>query len=359
MTTLAPQGGKAEIGCSRLISCRAHARIAAMMNLRALFLLLFAFVLPAHADEVKTVPVHFAPGKSGAVIQGTIKGRQSIVYTLGAEAGQNLRVVLRAKNLATSFNLYAPGTKPGDAALAIGDSIDNRFNGILPQSGVYTIDVFLIRAAARRNETSNFTLELTVAPKVDVSAPVKNDFADGLQGGPDFWRVTAGANPIAMRSAPSAHAKIVMRFTDGAILRNLGCRMAEGTRWCQVQFPGDPAGVGWMRGDRLRESGPPKGDVLVPGTPFHATGTIPCALVKGQPTSPCRFGVIRQGPGRAAVTIFLPNGTERTIRFDNSVPSSSDAQDDARLSFARNGDLLLISINAERYEIPDAVVNGG
>ncbi len=330
-----------------------------MMKLRALSLLLFAFALPAYADDVKTIAVQFPPGQSGAVIKGTIKGRQSIVYTFGAEGGQNLRIVLRSKNLATSFNLYAPGTKPGDAALAIGDSNDNRFNGVLPQSGLYSVDVFLIRAAARRNETSYYTLELKVAPKVDISAPVKNDFADGLQGGPDFWRVTAGANPIAMRNAPSAHATIVMRFTEGAILRNRGCRIVEGTRWCQVQFPGDPKGVGWMRGDRLRESGPPKGDVLVPGTPFHATGTIPCALAKGQPTSPCRFGVIRQGLGSAAVTIFLPNGAERIIRFDKGVPSSSDAQDDARLSFTRNADLFLISINAERYEIPDAVVNGG
>lgn len=330
-----------------------------MVKLRALFLLLVAFALPAHADDVKTVPVQFAPGQSSAVIKGTITGRQSIAYTLGAEAGQSLRVVLRAKNRSASFNLYAPGTKPGDAALAIGDQTDNRFAGPVPQSGIYLIDVFLNRAAARRNEVSSFTLELSVSPKIDVSAPVKNDFADGLQGGPDFWAVTASANPIAMRSAPSDGGKIIMRFSEGAVLRNRGCRMAEGARWCRVELPGDASAIGWVRGARLRESGPPQGDAIVPGTSFHATGTIPCALAKGQPTSPCRFGVVRQGLGRAAVTIVLPNGTERIIRFDNGVPSGSNAQDDSRLSFARNADLFLISINAERYEIPETVVNGG
>lgn len=312
----------------------------------------------AFAGEVSAVTVQFPPGQSRAVLKGTIKGSQSASYTIGAEAGQNLLIVLRA-NGSTSFNLYAPGTKPGDAALAIGEMSDQRFNGTLPQSGVYTINVFLNRAAARRKETSRFTLDVAAGPKVDLSAPVKDDFADGLQGGPDFWRVTRGKSPLAMRSAPSTQATIIMRFDEGAVLRNRGCRMAEGVRWCRVEFPGDSAAVGWARGDRLREGAPPPGDALVPGTPFHATGTIPCAIAKDQPTSPCRFGVVRQGVGRAAVTIFMPGGTERVIRFDNGVPSGSNAPTGAKLGFKRNADLFLISINAERYEVPEAVLNGG
>ena len=329
-----------------------------MKILRALFLLLLAFLSPALADEVTLVPVEFSPGQSSVVIKGSIKGHQSISYTLGAEAGQVLRIMLRAKG-ATSFNLYAPGRKPGDEALAIGELNDQRFEGVLPQSGVYTINVFLNRAAARRQETSRFTLELALPKKAALNAPVANDFADGLQGGPDFWRVTAGTNPAAMRKAPSAQANIVMQFDEGAMLRNRGCRMVDGVRWCQVEFPGDASAVGWMRGTRLREGAPPAGDALVPGTLFHTTGTVPCALAQGQPVMPCRFGVVRQGSGRAAVTIFLPGGTERIIRFENGVPSSADTTGTGRLSFTRKADLFLISINAERYEIPQAVVNGG
>lgn len=331
-----------------------------MLKQSALVLLCLAlFSGFSAAQEPVRKDVHFPSGKSSVTLKGTIKGRQSVSYRLGAEAGQDLRIALRA-NGATSFNLYEPGRGPGEQALAIGETIDNRFDGKLSVSGVYTIDVFLVRAAARRNETSRYTLEISLAPKTDTSAPVKADFADGLQGGPDFWRVTGtGKTPLALRSAPSQGAKIVMRFDDGAVLRNRGCRMAEGVRWCRVELPGDPSAAGWMPGDRLRESAPPPGDARVAGSSFHATGHVPCALAKGQPTAPCAFGVERQGLGKAHVTVFLPVGGQRVIRFDNGVPSGSDAPDGARLSFTHQGDLFLISINAERFEIPEAVINGG
>lgn len=329
-----------------------------MAYLSALFLLLLVSLSPAFADDIQTVPVHFPSGASRAVINGTLKWHQSISYTLGAEAGQTMRVLLRAKG-STSFNLYGPGQKPGADALAIGELNNGRFEGALPQSGTYTINVFLNRAAARRNERSQFTLDVAIASQNKMEAPVKNDFADGLQGGPDYWRVNRGRAPLAMRSAPSDEAKIVMRFDEGGVLRNRGCRMVKGARWCQVEFPGDASVTGWVRGERLREGTPPTSDARVPGTLYHATGTIPCAVAKGQPTTPCRFGVVRQGLGRAVITVFPPGGVERIIYFENGVPSAADVSNGARLSFTRNADLFLISINAERYEIPQAVIGGG
>lgn len=331
-----------------------------MLKQSALVLLCLVFVSGyAEAQPVQIKEIQFPVGKTGTSIKGAIKGRESISYKLGAEAGQEMRVTLHAKG-STSFNLYAPGRGPGDEALAIGEMSDNRFVGKLPASGVYLISVFLNRAAARRNEKSSYTLEVSITPKTDVSAPVKADFADGLQGGPDFWRVTkTGQAPVALLSAPSAKAKTLMRFDDGAVLRNHGCRMAEGARWCKVELPGGGNPVGWMRGDVLRESAPPQNDARVAGTAFQATGEIPCATAKGQPTVPCRFGVARQGLGKAVVTVFLPGGAQRLIRFDNGVPSGTDAPDGARLSFTHQADLFMISINAERFEIPEAVVNGG
>jgi hypothetical protein len=312
------------------------------------------------ADDIKLETVRFPAGQSQTTVKGSIKGRASVSYQIGAEADQTLSIELSPSNKATYFTLYEPGRGPGDEALASGETTTpdiNRFTGRLPSSGVYTVNVFLYRAAARRNERSAYRLRIAVTPKIDTSAPVKNDFADGLQGGPDFW-VVAGLRDGALRARvePSAAGAIVARFRNGTVLRNAGCRMIEGGRWCKIALPDEPsATTGWVDGRYLRESAPPH-DALVAGTPFHATGVIPCAQNEGQPTRPCRFGVVREGAGKASVTVFYHEG-RRVIRFDAGVPASSDAS--GSVAFKKNADLFLISIGSERYEIPEAVVTGG
>ena len=48
--------------------------------------------LAALAQDLRTVPVRFAPGAIGATLRGSIVGDQSVAYTFGAEAGQTLRL---------------------------------------------------------------------------------------------------------------------------------------------------------------------------------------------------------------------------------------------------------------------------
>ncbi len=84
---------------------------------------------------------------------------------------------------------------------------------------------------------------------------------------------------------------------------------------------------------------------------------MPCATAAGQPTRPCPFGVIREGPGNAGVWIVLGDGKERQILFENGVPVATDGP--ATPDYDKDADLTLVRIGDERYEIPDAVVNGG
>ena len=191
------------------------------------------------------------------------------------------------------------------------------------------------------------------------AAPVKNDFADSLQGGPDFWKVSGvGTKTLILYREPSTTSEKVGQFAEGTVLRNRGCRLVKSVRWCKVEEPTRKPVTGWVRGDRLRESAPPK-DPQGVGPQFQAMGEISCATERGQPMRPCAFGVVRQGLGQAEVTVFLPGGGTRAIRFENGIPSGSDAPPDARLSFSKRDDLFLISINATRFEIPEAVINGG
>lgn len=252
-----------------------------MRRLAALFAaLMMSLVLPhvPSADAAQPERIRFAAGASEGSVKGHVKGENSARYLIGAKAGQAMRVELKTKNTSTYFNVFAPGKTPGkDEALFIGDTDGNIFEGVLPADGDYLIDVYLYRNAARRNETSKFTLDVKISAKA----------------------------------------------------------------------AGDAAA---------------SGDAVVAGTNFNATGEVPCARNKGQPMGQCKFGVVREGQGKATVTIFWPDGGSRAIFFDAGKPASFDqsqADGDVTMKVDQDADLFKISIGDQRFEIPDAVVNGG
>lgn len=335
----------------------------------------FGLAAVACASEVRTEQVQFNASQTGTTIKGRIVGYESVSYLLGAEAGQTMTVRLKPSNLATYFNIYEPGKGPGDQALANGSLTGptmpdlNSFKSKLPTSGQYTISVYMMRSAAQRKERSDYTLDVSISALngADRREPVRKDFADGLQGGPDFWDVRTKGRTASLRAQPSGAAPVVETVADGSALRNLGCRMAEGRRWCNVQAVDQEVMSGWIEGDILQESsyaGAPvsRGDALVPGTRFNATGNIPCARHAGQPMTSCRFGVVRGGDGAGEVTVFWPDGGSRVIVFKNSAPAAfqkSSADGDLRMDVARKADLFMIKIGPQRFEIPEAAITGG
>lgn len=302
-----------------------------------------ALAAPAGADAAERV--RFASGADRAAVSVRLEGREDRDFVVSARAGQTMVVEMTTTNLSAYFNVWAPGA---DSALFVGSTAGNRFEGVLPADGDYRIQTYLMRNAARRNETAD--IRLTIA--IPAAAP---DFADGLSGGPDFWEVhgVGAGDRLNLRAGPSARDRVVARVGEGAILRNLGCRMSSGQRWCQVRS--DDLGVtAWAAGRFLREGAPPNA-VAVP--PSEASGTVPCAKNRGQPSSPCAFTVRRSAPGDARVVIRFAGGGERAIVFAGGVPVSSDAP--PPLTVTQEDDLWFVRIGDERFEIPAAVADGG
>ena len=164
----------------------------------------------AHDKDRVVKRVQFAKGKSSAQIRGRIAGRQYVDYQVRAGAGQRMRVRLDGSNAANYFNLLPPGS--ANAAMVIGELSGNRFDGLLPDDGVYTIRVFLIRAAARRNESSAYTLSvgITGAPL----APVSARFDAVLPGTRYHARTTSSCEPMYSK-ARECSAYVVRRGFDG------------------------------------------------------------------------------------------------------------------------------------------------
>jgi hypothetical protein len=323
-----------------------------------------ALLLAAPSQADTTSRIRFDRGAEGAEVRGRIAGYDGASYLVGARAGQTLAVEMETSNASAYFNVTAPGQTE---AMFIGSTSGLAFTGVLPATGDYRIDVYLMRNAARRDEMASYTLRVAV-PAAQASAPAApgSDVADGLAGGPDFWEVTnlADGDSLNVRGGPSTGDRIRGHLAAGETVRNLGCAAVDGSRWCEIAS--DARGLtGWVNGRFLREGTDPGVRVTFPaggpvapnGQPFDATGTIPCARYPGQPTVPCAFGVQRRGLGSADVFVAFPDGGQRLISFAEGEPRAADSND--ALEIGRESDLWFVRIGTERYEIPDAVVTGG
>jgi hypothetical protein len=226
--------------------------------------------------NIRSERIQFKKGAGSAIVNGRIKGPQTVDYLVSARKGQSANISLATQHPATYFNILAPGKT--DEAFFNGSVSQNQFEGVLPDTGTYRVRVYMMRSAARRSESASYRLELAIGGAVAPQAP-----------------------------APSTDAKVA-------------------------------------------------------GTDFNATGNLPCAMGGGQqPTTSCTFGVKRQGPGNGLVTVTKPDGGKRTIFFDKGRATGYDASqaDKAAFKATHQGDLTTVHIGDERYEIPDAVINGG
>jgi hypothetical protein len=149
----------------------------------AIALGLLSFIQMAEAQP-RTEHVQFPRGTSGTTLQGRVKGDESIDYQLSLRGGQPVSVVLHSHNSSLYFNVIAPSAQE---AMFVGSMSGNHFSGIVPDSGAYTIRVYLMRNAARRGETAAFTMEV---------------HADSAHGG-------AGATPPAPGIVPGDLADLV------------------------------------------------------------------------------------------------------------------------------------------------------
>lgn len=187
-------------------------------------------------------------------------------------------------------------------------------------------------------------------------------------GGPRDWEVSGPAEAV-LRESASSEAAIVATLAPGTVLDNLGCAPSEAGVWCDVQpLGGGPRG--YVSADLLRPAISPDGSVATGPDDsalragqgdFDATGRIPCAQAAGQPMAECGFGVARAGGGYATVVITRTDGGRRAVYFRLGRPIGADTSeaDPGEFGATRDGDLHVVRIGSERYEIPEAVVLGG
>jgi hypothetical protein len=163
------------------------------------------------ADSERTVKaVKFAKGNSAATLKGRITGYNYVDYQLRAGAGQKIQASLKASNGANYLNLLPPGSV--DAAMYVGQTGDNRFEGLLPDDGVYTLRVYLMRSEARRKHSSDYTLTVSVTGK---ALPALSPRVDAVVPGGRFHATTRVRCEPRYTKVRECEAGVVRRGRDG------------------------------------------------------------------------------------------------------------------------------------------------
>ena len=168
---------------------------------------------PVHAagdPAIRTQTVQFAKGATSAQLRGSIKGNSSVDYKVDARAGQTLSVTMKPSNASSYFNINPPGS---EVAMFVGSTNGSEATVMLPTDGVYVVRVYLMRNAARRNETSNYTLTVGVTGK---ALPPLAASKDALIPGTKFHASAQVACTPPFETKPQqCEAFVIRRGVDG------------------------------------------------------------------------------------------------------------------------------------------------
>lgn len=127
-----------------------------------LVLSLFAFAPPVFAQQ--THEVKFQAGNFGTMVTGKITGQEYADYKLGAAAGQEMFVELTVAETdgdgSINFNILPPGSD--GMAIYNGSMEGNTARITLPESGEYTIRVYLMGNDEDTGKTVGFNMDLSI-----------------------------------------------------------------------------------------------------------------------------------------------------------------------------------------------------
>ena len=170
----------------------------------------------AFAGE-QTVTVTFDPGKASKQVKSSITGEAGVDYLLAAKQDQVLQVLFSTSKGVCYFNVWEPGSS--SAAVHIGSSAGNEFGASPTKAGTYRVQVYQMRASARRNETCSSTIsfELTGEGKgtaMPVVAPAQAGPSEAAKGA-CLYRIGAEADIVESTAVKAGAWKIVMKTKAG------------------------------------------------------------------------------------------------------------------------------------------------
>jgi uncharacterized protein YraI len=191
------------------------------------------------------------------------------------------------------------------------------FSGVLPETGVYEVVVYMVRAAARRDEVAPYAIEIDLLQPDDANDPA---------AAADFFQVrtrTAGGH-LNVHANPDIDAQRLGRFNNGAVLRDIGgCAEHGGREWCEVMaYEGGLAG--WAAREFLAPVSPRRAAAPVTPPRHVATSTAPRPTLSANFSTTSEFFHVHLGDPRGHLNVHAePSGG--SIRVGR-LPDGSDVR---------------------------------
>ncbi len=103
----------------------------------------------------------FVKRAHSAQANGILKGYGVVEYTLAAKSGQRMTVQITGNSNA-NVNVFATGDQPGQSSALGSGGNGSDWTGALPASGKYKVQVFQMRASARRGEAVPYKISFRI-----------------------------------------------------------------------------------------------------------------------------------------------------------------------------------------------------
>jgi hypothetical protein len=152
---------------------------------------------PIDSSQAAERSVQFQRGATSTTLKGVIRGDGDATFVLQTVEGQVLQTLLTVSNRSCYFNAFEPGQP---VAAHNGSISGNEFGRSPTKAGTYRFQIYMMRNAARRNETCRYSLsiELTGRPGGAGAGVSDRQMRDGcLAHVRDMYAVPSGRVRIA------------------------------------------------------------------------------------------------------------------------------------------------------------------
>ncbi len=161
---------------------------------------------------------------------------------------------------------------------------------------------------------------------------------------------------LNVRESGSLSAKVLGGVSNGAVLKNLGCKDGAEGQWCNVET--DKGLKGWsfgkyLKGDKAAAMAPKK-------IPAFALGKLKCERNNGSPVTDCDYGVMRFGAGMVKLQVIWPDTSRRTFGLFGTTATSKEGPVTVKMGSGGSYEITITPAGAasEHYSVPADVISG-
>lgn len=194
-----------------------------MLRILTLVLVLAVIAAPVAFAKDATVDVHFDEGKHAKEFESSIKGDAGTNYLLPVAAGQVMQVLLSTSSGSCYMNVFEPGNT--SEAVHIGSTAGNEFGASPTKAGTYKIQVYQMRATARRNETCKYAISFEVTGEGKAGAPAAAAAPSEVAKGACLYKIGVDAEIAQTSALKPGYWELILKAKSGH--RKVACTVSD------------------------------------------------------------------------------------------------------------------------------------